>query len=79
MVKNILEELVAIRKELQDIKLILKFRYLGNGIRIEHEKVDGKLVVKSQNILPDPLEELRKEEYTLQQYRKNKLDSLSDK
>lgn len=79
MLKDILKELIAIRKELQDIKLILKFRCLGNGVRVEHERVDGKLTLKNRRILPDPLEELRKEEYILQQCRENKLDFLPDK
>ncbi|MCI8992273.1 MAG: hypothetical protein HFG80_06030 [Eubacterium sp.] len=74
MLKKILKELIEIRKELQDIKLILKFHCLRGNYRTEHERVDGKLVVKSRRILPDPLEELRKEEHILQQYRKNKFD-----
>ena len=79
MLKDILKELIAIRKELQDIKLILKFHCLGKGVRAEHERVDGKLALKNRRILPDPLEELRKEEHILQQYRENKLDFLPDK
>lgn len=70
MLKKCLKELGAIRKELQDIKLILKFHCLGSNYRTKRERVDGKMVVKSRRILPDPLEELRKEERTLQQYRK---------
>lgn len=79
MLKRVLAELVEIKKELQDIKLILKYSSLGNGVRLEHEKVDGKLVLKSRNILPDPLEELRKEECTLQKLRENKLDLHQEK
>lgn len=79
MIKKILQELVAIRKELQDIKLILKFHCLGSGHQVERERVDGKRVIKGHRILPDPLKELRKEEYTLQQYRENKIEYLPNK
>lgn len=79
MLKKILGELVAIRKELQDIKLILKFHCLGSGYRTEYERVNGKRVFKGRRILPDPLEELHKEECILQQYRENKIECLPNK
>lgn len=69
MLKNVLQELIAIRKELQDIKLILKFHLLRN-YKTESEIVDGERIV-IRTVLPDPLEELHKEENTLQQCRKN--------
>lgn len=68
MLRNIFKEIVLIRKELQDIKLILKFQFLRN-YETERKKIGDEIVI-SRNILPDPLEELRKEECTLQQYRK---------
>ncbi len=68
MLKKILQELIAIRKELQDIKLILKFQCLPN-YRTERSLVDGKRV-RTRYVLPDPLEALRKEERTLQEHRR---------
>ncbi len=69
MIKDILKELIQIRKELQDIKLILKFKCLYN-YEIERKKVNGE-TIRIRHIRPDPLEELRKEERTLQQCRRN--------
>ena len=69
MLKKILKELVKIRKELQDIKLILKFQFLQN-YKTESVRNDKETIIY-RHILPDPLEELRKEEYTLRQSRKN--------
>lgn len=66
---RILKELIAIKKELQDIKLILKFQFLSN-YKTTKEVIDGEMVT-TRRILPDPLEELRKEEYILQQSRKS--------
>lgn len=69
MFKTIVDELIAIKKELQDIKLILKFRFLSN-YKTERVKMDGETII-NRYILPDPLEELRKEEHILQQSRLN--------
>ncbi len=79
MLKKILRELTAIRKELQDIKLILKFRCLRSNYEVDAERVGGKRVIKGRRILSDPLEELRKEERTLQQYRENKIEYLPNR
>ena len=79
MLNKILKELVAIKKELQDIKLILKFHFLGSNYRTEVKRVNGKRVVKGHRILPDPLEDLRKEEHILQQFRKNRPAHLPKK
>ena len=65
MFKTIVDELIAIKKELQDIKLILKFHFLSN-YKTERVKMDGETII-NRYILPDPLEELRKEEHILQQ------------
>ena len=57
MFKTIVDELIAIKKELQDIKLILKFHFLSN-YKTERVKMDGETII-NRYILPDPLEELR--------------------
>ena len=71
MFKTIVDELIAIKKELQDIKLILKFHFLSN-YKTERVKMDGETII-NRYILPDPLEELRKEEHILQQSRLNEM------
>lgn len=73
VIMNILKELITIRKELQDIKLILKSQFLSD-VKSERIKTDGGTVL-IHNILPDPLKELRKEEDILQQHRKNGIRS----
>lgn len=72
MLKKILKELVEIKRELQDIKLILKFQFLSN-YKTESEIINGERFM-TRSILPDPLEALRKEEDTLQERRAEGLD-----
>lgn len=72
MLRKILKELMEIRKELQDIKLILKFQFLSN-YKTESEVIDGERIL-TRSILPDPLEALRKEEYILQEHRNGECD-----
>ncbi len=75
MLKKILQELVAIKKELRDIKLILKFRFLDN-YKKDTEVIGDELVI-TRRILSDPLEELRKEDDTLRQHQMSGNDILS--
>lgn len=44
MFKTIVDELIAIKKELQDIKLILKFHFLSN-YKTERVKMDGETII----------------------------------
>lgn len=55
---EILKELVQIRQELQNIRLILEYAHVPR-YRVERRKVDGK-TVRIRHTLEDPLEELRK-------------------
>lgn len=61
-----INELVEIRNELQDIKIILEYRFLPK-YTIEHEMIDGKRVRKCHN-LEAPLEDLRKYGHILPQH-----------
>ena len=58
MDEKILEELTIIRKELQNIRVILQSEFVSD-YTITREHVDGK-VIRTRTILEDPLGELRK-------------------
>ena len=62
---NMLNELTAIRKTLEDIRLILEYAYVPQ-YRVERRKVNGK-TVRTRHTLEAPLEELRKELHTNRQ------------
>jgi hypothetical protein len=55
---RILRELIEIRKELQNIRVILQSQFV-HDYRIERKRVDGK-IVRTIHTLQDPLKELRK-------------------
>ena len=58
MDENILEELTLMRKELQNIRVILQDQFVKD-YNVKRERIDGK-VVKTFQRLEDPLGDLRK-------------------
>lgn len=58
MDEKILEELTLMRKELQNIRIILQSRFVDD-YTVERQIVDGK-TVRIRHTLEDPVGELRK-------------------
>ena len=65
---KMLEELTAIRKELENIRLILEYKYVPQ-YAVKRKRIDGK-IVRIRHTLQAPLEELRTTLHTNQQHRK---------
>ncbi len=55
---RILREIIEIRKEMQNIRVIPQSQFV-HDYRIERKRVDGKIFITIHNI-QDPLKELRK-------------------
>lgn len=55
---KILNELIAIRKELQNIRVILQFQFIKD-YTVERTKVDGR-TIRTRHTLEDALGDLRK-------------------
>lgn len=62
--KGILRELIEIKKLLQDIELILEYKFVPH-YRGERTVTNGK-TIRTCHILEDPLEELRKAKHIRQ-------------
>lgn len=58
MDEKILEELTLMRKELQNIRVILQSQFVKD-YKITRERIDGK-VIRTRTILEDPLGDLRR-------------------
>ncbi len=54
-----LQELIEIKRELQNIRVILQSQYVSNYEIVKTKDKNGK-TIRTRHILEDPLEQLRK-------------------
>lgn len=60
MDEKILEELTLMRKELQNIRVILQYEFAPSYIAERERDANGRTINVTRTILEDPLEYLRK-------------------